>query len=123
LFLRVPWPVIVIIAIGVFAMRYYARTDAFNDWYWYWTGLSAINPVSSDYVPVFPWFSAPLMGIAFAKVCEQMNWWPHLSRPRFNGFPGRLLKFMGQNSLLYYLLHQPVMIGLMLGILWIGGNL
>jgi len=123
LFLRIPWPVIVIIAIAVFAMRYYARTEVLNEWYWYWTGLSAANPNSSDYVPVFPWFSAPLMGIAFAKLCEQLNWWQFLSKPQFNGYTGRVLKFMGQNSLIYYMLHQPVMIGIILSVLWLGGNL
>ncbi len=123
LFLRVPWFLIIIIAIGVFSLRYYGRTELLNAPYWFWTGLSAINPNSSDYVPVFPWFSAPLLGIAAAKLCEQMNWLNGLSKPQLEHRPARLLKFFGRNSLAYYLLHQPIMIGLLLAVLWISGNL
>lgn len=122
LFLRVPWPLVIIIAIGVFSLRYFGRTDVLNAPYWYWTGLSAINPNSSDYVPVFPWFSAPLLGIAFAQVCERMNWLEILSRPKLTQTPSRFLKFLGRNSLVYYLLHQPVMLALMISVLWVSGK-
>lgn len=123
LFLRVPWQVIIPIAIGVFAMRYLGRTEVLNAPYWYWTGLSESNPNSSDYVPVFPWFSAPLMGMAFAKLSEQMNWLDALAKPKLEQGASRLVKSLGRNSLVYYLLHQPVMIGLMLTVLWLSGNL
>jgi len=123
LFLRVPWPIILVIAYGVFALRYYGRTELLNAPYWYWTGLSVTNPNSSDYVPVFPWFSAPLLGIAFAKLSEKMNWLEALAKPRLEQGASRFVKFLGRNSLVYYLLHQPVMIGLLLGGLWISGNL
>lgn len=122
LFLRIPWPLVIIIAIGVFSLRYFGRTDVLNAPYWYWTGLSAINPNSSDYVPVFPWFSAPLLGIAFAQVCERMNWLEILSRPKLTQTPSRFLKFLGRNSLVYYLLHQPVMLALMISVLWVSGK-
>ena len=123
LFLRIPWPVIILIAIGVFAMRYYGRTELLNAPVWFWTGLSAANPNSSDYVPVFPWFSAPLMGIAIAKLCREKNWLEILARPQLDQTPSRVLKFMGRNSLIYYLLHQPIMIAILLSILWISGSL
>lgn len=121
LFLRMPWVLIVVIAAGVFAIRYFGRTQLLDAPLWYWTGLSAVNPNSSDYVPVFPWFSAPLLGIAFAKLCERMNWMAYLSKPQFEQKPARFLKFLGRNSLVYYLLHQPVMIGLLISVLWLGG--
>lgn len=121
LFLRMPWVLIVMIAAGVFAMRYFGRTQLLDAPLWYWTGLSAVNPNSSDYVPVFPWFSAPLLGIAFAKLCEKMNWMAYLSKPQFEQKTARFLKFLGRNSLVYYLLHQPVMIGLLISVLWLGG--
>lgn len=123
LFLRVPWQVIMLVAIGVFSLRYYGRTELLNAPYWYWTGLSATNPNSSDYVPVFPWFSAPLVGIAFAQLSEKMNWLDVFAKPRLEQGWLRLVKLLGRNSLVYYLLHQPVMIGLLLSVLWINGNL
>ncbi len=123
IFLRIPWPVIVVIAIGVFAMRYYGRTALLDAPYWYWTGLSAANPNSSDYVPVFPWFSAPLLGIAIAKICNQMRWFEALAKPQLDQAPARALKFIGRHSLVYYLLHQPIMIAALFAVLWIGGSL
>lgn len=123
LFFRIPWPLVVLIAIGVFALRYYGRTELLNAPIWFWTGLSATNPNSSDYVPVFPWFSAPLLGIAFAQLSEKMNWLDAFSKPKLEQGAARLVKFMGRNSLVYYLLHQPIMIGLLLALLWISGNL
>lgn len=122
LFLRLPWPLIVVIAVGVFALRYYGRTELLNAPYWYWTGLSAVNPNSSDYVPVFPWFSAPLLGIALAKLSTQMNWLKVFSKPQLEQPLSKALKFLGRNSLVYYLLHQPVMIGMLLGLLWVSGS-
>ncbi len=123
LFLRLPWPLILVLAIGVFALRYVGRTETLDAPIWYWTGLSAINPNSSDYVPVFPWFSAPLLGIAFAKLCVSANWLEKFARPQFDQKPGRFLKFLGRNSLVYYLLHQPVMIALIFAVLWITGRI
>lgn len=123
MFLRVPWQLIVVIAIGVFALRYYGRTELLNAPYWYWTGLSAVNPNSSDYVPVFPWFSAPLLGIAFAKLSEKMNWIDIFAKPQLEQGASRLIKFFGRNSLVYYLLHQPIMIGALLAVLWVSANL
>jgi uncharacterized membrane protein len=123
LFLRLPWPLILFLAIGVFTLRYVGRTETLDAPIWYWTGLSAINPNSSDYVPVFPWFSAPLLGIAFAKLCVSANWLEKLARPQFDQKPGRFLKYLGRNSLVYYLLHQPVMIALIFAVLWITGRI
>ena len=123
LFLRLPWPLIIIFAMTVFSMRYIGRTDLLNAPYWYWTGLSATNPNSSDYVPVFPWFSAPLMGIAFAKLSERMNWLETFAKPKLEQGASKLLKFLGRNSLVYYLVHQPVMIGFLLAVLWMNGSL
>jgi uncharacterized membrane protein len=123
LFLRFPWPIIIIVAMSVFALRYLGRSEALDAPYWYWTGLSSANPNSSDYVPVFPWFSAPLMGIAFAKLSERMNWLEVFAQPKLEQGASKFVKFLGRNSLIYYLLHQPVMIGLMLAVLWINGSL
>ncbi len=123
LFIRAPWPLIVMVAMGIFALRYYGRTELLNAPYWYWTGLSAINPNSSDYVPVFPWFSAPLLGIAFAKLSTHMNWLEVFVKPKLEQPLSKAVKFLGRNSLVYYLLHQPIMIGILLALLWLSGNL
>ena len=123
LFFNLPWFLIMMIAIAVFTTRYYEGLEILNAPLWFWTGLQQTIPNSSDYVPVFPWFSAPLMGIAFAKLAMQSNWLVILSKPQLNDRLSKLVKFLGRNSLVYYLLHQPVMIGILLASLWLTGNL
>ena len=63
------------------------------------------------------------MGIAFAKLSERMNWLEVFAQPKLEQGASKFIKFLGRNSLIYYLLHQPVMIGLMLAVLWINGSL
>ena len=33
-----------------------------------WLGLGAFEPVTNDYVPVFPWFALVLLGMVFARL-------------------------------------------------------
>ena len=118
LFLKVPAIVTIAAAIGIFTIGRLFETPLLDHWIWWWTGLSQTPIISSDYVPVFPWFSAPLLGIALAKLSFEWNLIPHLAGPELNSAPARILKFIGRNSLVYYLLHQPVMIGLLLAVLF-----
>ena len=76
---------------------------------WYWIGLSSVTPVTSDFRPVFPWLAAVLFGVAAARASAEANWLQALAGPKLEGRAGRLLRFLGRNSLVYYLLHQPVL--------------
>jgi len=80
-----------------------------------WIGLMTYKPGTEDYVPLLPWFGVVLLGIAagpgllrLAGRCELL---------RRNGLVAGLA-FGGRHSLLIYLLHQPVLIGLLA--LWRG---
>jgi len=121
LFMRVHWFVLILIAIGIYFVGYYVRTDLLNHPVWYWTGLSEVRPSSSDYVPVFPWMAAPLLGIAFAKFSEERNWLEIFAKPKLNNFPANLMKLIGRNSLIYYLAHQPIMLAVIVSFSWAMG--
>ncbi|WP_413720274.1 heparan-alpha-glucosaminide N-acetyltransferase [Silicimonas sp. MF1-12-2] len=71
-----------------------------------WTGLAASPRPALDLIPLVPWLAPTLFGIAFAKVLGVVRW-RAVSRPIESklGWPGR-------HSLAIYLLHQPVIIGL-----------
>lgn len=79
-------------------------------WFW-WTGLQATPLRSLDYVPLFPWFAPVLFGLATAKLMTRNALWPRLEGWQA---PAALapLAWAGRNSLLLYLAHQPVLIGL-----------
>jgi uncharacterized membrane protein len=74
-----------------------------------WIGFAEITPRSNDYVPLFPWIAALVAGIAIARLALARNWLPRLAaiqtRPN-------LLSSAGRHSLVIYLVHQPVLIGL-----------
>lgn len=108
-FLRLPALVTLVAAAAVMATPFYARAEMFDHpWLW-WLGLSPMDPRSNDYVPVFPWFGAVLVGIGVAKLAAHFGLLERLARlklPRLG-----LLQFAGRHSLAFYLIHQPVLIG------------
>lgn len=112
LFLQVPWWANAALAMFFLVARDLLRSPALDDPWWWWTGLSQITPVSNDYVPVFPFFGMVLAGIAAAQWSRQAGFWPKLAAPALAGGAGCMLRFIGRHSLVYYLLHQPVMIAL-----------
>lgn len=109
LFLRLPAAVTLIVAAAVIAAPHYLRSPFFDDPWWWWTGLSENRPRSNDFVPVFPWFGAVLIGIAAAKLADRSGLFARLAAmraPRWS-WP---LSFGGRHSLAFYLIHQPVLI-------------
>ncbi len=80
----------------------------FEAWPLLWVGLAETPPTSNDYVPLFPWFAATLLGIAVGKLGLGL-FWHRLADVRLSRPAERPLAFIGQHSLVYYLLHQPVM--------------
>lgn len=123
LFMRLPALVTLVCAVIVFVIGQTYETSVLGHWAFWWTGLSQAAINSSDYVPVFPWFSAPLAGVAVAKLAIQRGWLATLSGPQLRSPVSALLKFIGRNSLVYYLVHQPVMIAGILSIAYLTGNL
>lgn len=108
---------LVLISIGLYFAPGYLRADIFNDpWFW-WLGLSTAPPRSFDYVPLVPWLSAFLAGMAFIKLARaekfRLNLANDIQEP-VQGLPN-LLAMLGRKSLLVYLIHQPIL----MGILWL----
>jgi uncharacterized membrane protein len=74
-----------------------------------WLGFMTAKPVTEDYVPLFPWTGMLLIGIAAG------HW---LMRERFARLAplGRVpvpIRWLGRHSLVVYLVHQPLLIGLL----------
>ena len=108
-FLRLPAVLTLIIAALVIAAPPFLRSELFDHPFWWWAGLSATNPRSNDYVPLFPWFGAVLAGMAAAKLGVQAGLAQRLAGRTFGGWSGPLI-FAGRHSLAVYLIHQPILI-------------
>ena len=66
-----------------------------------------------DYFPLFPWFGVTLLGIALGDILYKDNKrrfiFPDLSKYK----PVYMFSWMGQHSLTIYLLHQPLIAGVL----------
>jgi uncharacterized membrane protein len=71
-------------------------------------GIKYPGFTSVDYVPLFPWFGLVLIGIALGKY-----FYPNGERRMKVPKLPEQLAFLGRNSLVIYLIHQPILIGIL----------
>lgn len=76
-----------------------------------WIGLMTHKPYTEDYVPLLPWFGLVLLGMALG----QLKYNQKIIYKNLNSTLGLRVARMGQHSLLIYMLHQPIL----LGVLWV----
>ena len=109
LFLRLPWLALIVLGATWIFSAPYLTTETLNGLHMAWTGLQSANVRSNDYVPVFPWFGAVLVGMGICKLAIKFALFD-----RFNGMPNNdatnALSFLGRHSLVTYLVHQPILI-------------
>ncbi len=109
LFLRLPTLLTLLVAIAIIAAPNFLRTAFFDHPAWWWVGLSSVNPRSNDYVPLFPWFGAVLLGIVAARLATSSGLFARLAGVSLGSW-SKPLTFIGRHSLAFYLIHQPVLI-------------
>lgn len=105
--LRLPWPVTLAVAAAIFALGWHYRSPGFDPLWLVWTGLAETRPAMGDYVPLFPWAAPALAGVALARALRIDRW-----RGNVPSRGMRALAFPGRHSLVIYLIHQPLLIGL-----------
>jgi uncharacterized membrane protein len=86
-----------------------------------WLGLGSTDPVTNDYVPIFPWLGLVLIGVAAGRIASRWQETMSLARWRAKDRLSRLLIWAGRKSLPIYLTHQIILLGLLYGVLQIIG--
>jgi uncharacterized membrane protein len=76
-----------------------------------WLGFMTAKPRTEDYVPLFPWAGFVFAGIAAGHALIRREFAPLAPLAR----PPRWLAWLGRHSLIVYMVHQP----LLLGLLWL----
>jgi uncharacterized membrane protein len=101
------------------------RQFSFDSPWLLWLGLVPRHFYSVDYFPLFPWFGVVLVGIFLGNLLYPKG----VRRVRLPDIsartPAKQICILGRNSLLIYLLHQPILIISMqlLGIIEVGKGL
>jgi uncharacterized membrane protein len=78
-----------------------------------WLGWVSHKPVTEDYVPVFPWLGVLWWGLAAGMWLVRQR--PAWLATRVPG-PARWLALLGRWSLTWYMLHQPVLMGVLMAL-------
>lgn len=106
-FLRLPVVLVAATAALFIAAPFFIAHPLFDHPALLWVGLGTYFPRSNDYVPLFPWFGAVLAGVAVARLALAYV-------PRAPDAPSaaKPLIWAGRHSLAIYLIHQPLLFGL-----------
>ncbi|MFC3179606.1 heparan-alpha-glucosaminide N-acetyltransferase [Cypionkella sinensis] len=109
--LRLPAIVTAALAAVFVYGSYHWHTEALNAPLLRFVGLALDPATTMDFEPIFPWFGAVLAGIALGKLGSQTGLWARLvGKP--TGKWVQIASWPGQHSLLIYLIHQPILMGL-----------
>lgn len=111
-FLRLPIVLVALVAVVIIALPFFFSDPLFNEKVWSWIGFWQVPPPTNDLVPVFPWFGVTLLGIVVARLILSSGLSQRLAAIAPTGRLPRLLALMGRWSLLIYVLHQPILLGL-----------
>ncbi|MET3599284.1 DUF1624 domain-containing protein [Martelella mangrovi] len=107
LFRHVPAVITLVVAVAATLLPHVISFDTLDPWYFAWIGMAAHPPSSNDYVPLLPWIGPFLAGLAVSKLT--LSW---LKQQRQLPKTENLLTFFGRHSLIFYLVHQPLLFGL-----------
>jgi uncharacterized membrane protein len=119
-FLRLPALALALIAAAWFALPFILGGEVFESEWLSWLGFGPW-PYTADFVPLFPWFACVLAGMALGKLAlaraPEGGW----ARWRARSAPARLVALGGRNSLIVYLVHQPLFIGALMLFMQLSG--
>ena len=86
-----------------------------------WLGLGEALPNTVDWRPLLPWAGVVFIGLGVARAPGVMAWLTSPTRWRAAAAPSRAVSFAGRHSLPIYLVHQPILIGIVYALTAWGG--
>jgi uncharacterized membrane protein len=102
-----------IVGLSLIALGIYLNGQVSYDPWLIWLGVKQVNRLMVDYYPVLPWYGVALLGI-FAGHTLYPGGQAQFHLPAIFDNPlVRGLAFLGQHSLLIYLIHQPILLGML----------
>jgi uncharacterized membrane protein len=112
------WPLVnagawnLLVGVAALAIGNGVQHPVFDQPFLHWLGLMTHKPRTEDYVPLLPWFGVVALGLyAGAQLARHPI-------AQLDAASPRRLAWLGRHSLLIYMLHQPLLIG----VLWLARN-
>jgi uncharacterized membrane protein len=117
-FLRWPAWVAALVGLDILVAPMFLSHSFFDQAWLQWVGLVTQMPQSVDYVPLFPWTGVIMLGVAYGLWQRERpagslsDWHPNNAVSDFTAW-------LGRHSLVVYIVHQPLLIGLV----WLAAKL
>lgn len=112
-FLFLPLWVSLVLGVVWIALPLFVASDVFNLWYWSWIGFWTVPPLTEDLVPIFPGFGFTLLGVGLMRWVLASPLSARLAAVKGENWLGRVLRSVGRWSLIIYLVHQPILMGVL----------
>jgi uncharacterized membrane protein len=111
-FLRAPAAASLAAGAAMIALPAFVHSPAFDPPALLWLGLGEALPNTVDWRPLLPWAGATMLGLGVALLPAVMARLVAPGRWRAASGPTRAIALAGRHSLAIYLIHQPILIGL-----------
>lgn len=105
-----------LLAVPIIVFGLYLFSVSFNFEWLLWIGLKPSGFYTVDYFPLLPYFGIILIGIFLGKKLYPNAMRAFKQKESPSSAFVKFIDFLGKKSLLIYLLHQPVIIGILLGV-------
>src|SRR5579871_5179462 len=110
--LQVPLAASLVTGAAMIALPNFIHSTLFDRPALLWLGLGVALPNTVDWRPLMPWAGVTLVGLGLARLPPVMARLVAPKRWRARSGAARTLCLAGRHSLSIYLLHQPILIGL-----------
>jgi uncharacterized membrane protein len=107
-----PWASLTV-GLAAIAAPFLIRSTLFDPPWLLWLGLGEALPNTLDWRPLLPWAGVVFLGLGAARLPGVMDGLTAPTRWRAGSAPARAICFAGRHSLPIYLVHQPILIGLL----------
>jgi uncharacterized membrane protein len=98
---------------GAIVAPWLGRSALFDPPWLLWLGLGEALPNTLDWRPLLPWAGVVFLGLGLTRLPGVLMWLRRPDRWRAKSAPARAMGFAGRHSLPIYLVHQPILIGLL----------
>lgn len=116
---KLPWPALLAIGLAWVGISYSWSDPAFTERQLAWIGFWPVSPATADVVPIFPWFGVVVIGMGALKLFRRFAWGQRLLAAQSPEPALRGLALIGGHSLAFYLVHQPVILAVLYGLVQI----